>query len=151
MKRSYHNSRHDPLATADEPRLDISSLIDVCFLLLIYFLVTTTIQPREMDLKMRLPVPGQPSPIVQSPMLIELREGGQVVVNPGDEAEVLENNVDQRALPVLKERLSMLRGLGAQNTPQVLLKVDDEVEQQRYIDVINCLASAGIANIALQD
>jgi len=30
----------------DEPTLDISSLIDVCFLLLIYFLVTTTIQPR---------------------------------------------------------------------------------------------------------
>ena len=39
----------------DEPGLDISSLIDVCFLLLIYFLVTTTIQPREQDLRMSLP------------------------------------------------------------------------------------------------
>jgi biopolymer transport protein ExbD len=36
-------------------RLDISSLIDVCFLLLIYFLVTSTIKPRETDLGMALP------------------------------------------------------------------------------------------------
>ena len=38
-----------------EPELDISSLIDVCFLLLIYFLVTSTITPRETDLGMSLP------------------------------------------------------------------------------------------------
>ena len=40
---------------ASEPELDISSLIDVCFLLLIYFLVTSTITPREQDLGMSLP------------------------------------------------------------------------------------------------
>ncbi|MBG7607508.1 MAG: biopolymer transporter ExbD [Verrucomicrobia bacterium] len=45
-----------------EPQLDISSLIDVCFLLLIYFLVTCTIQPREQDLLMALPTPGS-SPV----------------------------------------------------------------------------------------
>ncbi len=39
----------------DEPALDISSLIDVCFLLLIYFIVTSTMQPREQDLPMTLP------------------------------------------------------------------------------------------------
>jgi hypothetical protein len=37
-----------------QPALDISSLIDVCFLLLIYFLVTSTITPRETDLGMAL-------------------------------------------------------------------------------------------------
>ena len=42
MKRSYQITQEDSL-TPDEPTLDISSLIDVCFLLLIYFLVTTTI------------------------------------------------------------------------------------------------------------
>ena len=39
----------------DEPGLDISSLIDVCFLLLIYFLVTTQIIKKEQELSTALP------------------------------------------------------------------------------------------------
>lgn len=147
-----HTIAHlDDALSSDEPTLDISSLIDVCFLLLIYFLVTTTIQPREQDLQMTLPVPGQTSPIASAPMLIELRQGGEVVVNPGDAAEIYESDVESRSLPQLKNRLSMIAGLGPSNVPQVMMRVHDEVGQQRYIDVINCLAGAGIRNIALQD
>ncbi len=147
-----HTIAHlDDSLTSDEPTLDISSLIDVCFLLLIYFLVTTTIQPREQDLKMTLPVPGHESPIAIPPMLIELRQGGDLVVNPGDAAEIYESDVENRSLPRLRSRLEMLSGMGASNVPKVLMRVNDEVNQQRYIDVINCLASAGIRSIALQD
>jgi biopolymer transport protein ExbD len=41
-------ARHRKYEAAEEadPALDISSLIDVCFLLLIYFLVTSTITHR---------------------------------------------------------------------------------------------------------
>jgi len=144
----YH---HDDSLLADDPTLDISSLIDVCFLLLIYFLVTTTIQPREQDLNMKLPTPGYESPITITPMLIELRQGGEVVVNPGDAAELYEMDVKSRNLPKLHSRLGMLAGMGPSSAPQVLLRVHDDVEQQRYIDVINCLAGAGIQDIALQD
>ena len=35
----------------DKPELSISPLIDICFLLLIYFLVTTTIKQKERDNK----------------------------------------------------------------------------------------------------
>ena len=47
-------ARHKKSIVQDEgnPELDISSLIDVCFLLLIYFIVTSTITPREQDLGM---------------------------------------------------------------------------------------------------
>lgn len=51
-------ARHKKLeAVEDEdPKLDISSLIDVCFLLLIYFIVATSlIQERKLDMSM----PGQ--------------------------------------------------------------------------------------------
>ena len=150
MKRSYQITQEDSL-TPDEPTLDISSLIDVCFLLLIYFLVTTTIQPREQDLKTNLPSWPQ-SPLVSiPPMLIELREGGEVVVNPGDAAEVYEADTGSRELPELENRLKMLSALGDHHLPKVLLKVHDEVRQQRYIDVVNCLAGVGISHIALVD
>lgn len=152
-KKTYLPASHlDDTLADDEPSLDISSLIDVCFLLLIYFLVTTTIQPREQDLKMRLPDPGKTaSPILITPMLIEVRQGGEVVVNPGDGAELYEADVASRDLPQLKDRLGMLTGIGPTGVPKVQLKVHDEVHQQRYIDVINCLADAGIQDIALQD
>ena len=144
-------TRRDDSLCSDEPTLDISSLIDVCFLLLIYFLVTTTIQPREQDLKMSLPVPGEASPLVSSPIIIEIKQSGEVVVNPGDAAEIFESDVDSRSLPQLKGRLGMISIQGVSRAPSVTLRVHDDVGQQRYVDVLNCLASAGIQRIALQD
>lgn len=150
MKRNHHSNK-DRSSPLDEPTLDISSLIDVCFLLLIYFLVTTTIQPREQDLCTFTPQPGD-SPIYSiPPMVIEIRQGGEVVVNPGDAAEIYESDVLNHALPQLQGRLKMLTGLTPSDSPKVMLKVHDQVQQQRYIDVVNCLAGAGIKSIALVD
>jgi biopolymer transport protein ExbD len=148
MKKRRTTQSDDSLI-ADEPILDISSLIDVCFLLLIYFLVTTTIQPREQDLNMTLPVPSTDSPISIPPLYIELKQGGEVVVNPGDAAELYENDVHSRSLPLLKQRLEMISAIHSVDVPRVLIRVHDEVRQQRYIDVINCLADSGIHDIAL--
>ncbi|MGB0775589.1 MAG: ExbD/TolR family protein, partial [Akkermansiaceae bacterium] len=90
----------------DEPGLDISSLIDVCFLLLIYFLVTTTIQPREQDLKMTLPAaaPSDTPPPIE-PLFIKVDKSGQIYVNTGAAQEALDGDVANRDLPQLKERL----------------------------------------------
>ncbi|BDS06211.1 hypothetical protein NT6N_12510 [Oceaniferula spumae] len=150
MKRQYQNRTEDSLQS-DEPTLDISSLIDVCFLLLIYFLVTTTIQPREQDLSTNIPEPRAHNPIAIQPMVIEIRQSGEVVVNPGESAEVFESDVTSRRLPQLHGRLQMLSGIARADTPKVMLKVHNEVQQQRYIDVVNCLAGAGIKDIALVD
>ena len=141
----------DQEPSLDEPSLDISSLIDVCFLLLIYFLVTTTLQPREQDLSTYTPVPSDGNLITVSPMLIEIRSNGEIVVNPGDAAELYETDVNSHSLPKLQERLAMLAGWALADTPKIVLKVHDEVKQQRYIDVINCFAGAGIRDIALID
>jgi biopolymer transport protein ExbD len=151
MKHHHYQSKEDSL-TADAPALDISSLIDVCFLLLIFFLVTTTIQPREQDLETTVPatLPDHPRVILE-PMLIEVRQGGEVVVNPGDPAEVYDAGSANHELPNLTERLHSMADFAGGDVPGVLLRVHDEVLQQRYIDVLNCLAGAGIRDIAIQD
>ena len=57
----------------EEPALDMSSLIDVSFLLLIYFLVTSTLEPRESDLSMEMPTDsGKASSIQIDPLKIRL-------------------------------------------------------------------------------
>ena len=52
-------------------------LIDVCFLLLVYFMVTTTIKPAEMDLQKQ--VPGREGAITSTPtvsVMVHVRKDG---------------------------------------------------------------------------
>jgi len=98
---------------------------------------------------MTLPTPSEGSPISIPPLYIELKQGGEVVVNPGDAAEIYENDVHSRSLPLLKQRLEMISAIHSVDVPRVLIRVHDEVRQQRYIDVINCLAGSGIHDMAL--
>jgi len=138
----------------DEPTLDISSMVDVCFLLLIYFLVTTTIQPREQDLKMTLPAAAPSTEVPDiAPMFIKVNKSGAVTLGLGDQAETLDTDADSRELPMLKERLDVyVSGVkAADKEPVVQIWVDNEAVQQRVIDVMNCLASANIKSITFTD
>lgn len=140
------------VAEEDEPSLDISSLIDVCFLLLIYFLVTQTIQPREQDLPMTLPSSQQSdAPLEIEPMLIAVTKTGSgfsIVVN---KTEVLDTAVEgeRRELPRLSESLTTYSNLANANDtkPLVQLFIDPLVEQQTAMDVLNCLKGAGINSV----
>lgn len=138
----------------DEPGLDISSLIDVCFLLLIYFLVTTTIQPREQDLKMSLPAAAPSDKVPDlAPMFIRVDQAGAVSINTGDEKEVLDTDVKLRELDLLQERLvsyaAAARAGGKE--PMVQIWAHGESMQQRVVDVLNCLATVGVKSVTFTD
>ena len=84
----------------DEPGLDISSLIDVCFLLLIYFLVTTTIVKKEQDIDMTLPsvAPSDTPPDIR-PFFIKLEANGFISIrSDGTPEQLIESDPDSRAL-----------------------------------------------------
>ena len=138
----------------DEPGLDISSLIDVCFLLLIYFLVTTTIQPREQDLRMALPSSERSSaPMVIEPMFIKVDQGGQVFVNTGPAQELIETDPNIHNLPELTSRLSsyVATARASAQEPVVQIKVDGEAVHQRVMDVLNCLSGVQITSVTFTD
>lgn len=138
----------------DEPGLDISSLIDVCFLLLIYFLVTTTIQPREQDLQMTLPAaaPSETPPAL-APMFIKVDKSGLIYINTGPAQEALDSDVNNHKLPQLKERLDAYAAAAKAggNQPIVQIWADAEAMQQRVVDVLNCLASAEVQSVTFTD
>ncbi len=137
----------------DEPELDISSLIDVCFLLLIYFMVTATIQPRESDLGMTLPsqAPSDTPPEI-APMLIEILENGSIKVNK-EELLDLAASGKRRNLPLLEQRLQIYKdGATAANTdPLVQVAVRGEAPQQSVIDVLNALVGLQIDKVTFTD
>ena len=140
------------LADDDEPVMDMSSLIDMTFLLLIYFLVTSTIQPREQDLPMTLPSSQKSdAPLEIEPMLIDVKKTGSgfsVVVN---KSETLDTSVkgERRELPLLLENLVAYSNLAKSNDtkPLVQLFIDPLVDQQTAMDVLNCLRGAKINSV----
>lgn len=139
----------------DEPGLDISSLIDVCFLLLIYFLVTTQIVKKEQELNTALPAntPSQAPPDLSPLLLLVDQEGKVFVKGESGVDELLESDPDSRMLPILSQRLELYRSL-AENSgqdPLVQLRVDGKTVQQRVIDVLNALAKAKITKITFTD
>lgn len=139
----------DPFGDEEEPELDISPLIDVAFLLLIYFLVTTTLQKSEADLSLVLPGVAQEDSreVKIDQMLVKVDQAGVVYVNE----EVADTDPENRALPNLTDRLSRYSAAAevANTETQVIIDCDQEAVGQRFIDVLNVCAKAKIKNVSL--
>ena len=132
--------------------VDISSLIDVCFLLLIYFLVTATIMPRESDLDLQLPEPGESLPAEDLVMRLNVESTGAVsMAQETGLAETLDTDGESRKLPLLKEKINLMQMAAAPNDLLVQIDVEDDASHQRFIDVMNCLTEMEIGKVSFID
>ena len=139
----------------ESPALDISSLIDVCFLLLIYFLVTSTIKPREADLGMALPAPSPESmdqPDIE-PIFIRIDANGAIYTGVGNAQQLLDTDVSVREVPFLLAQLDLYAAAAraANSKPLVQIYADGGASQQRVIDVLNALAAVQIESVTFTD
>ena len=150
-------ARHKKYLAADEsnPSLDISSLIDVCFLLLIYFLVATTIQKSEVDLAHNLPTHTSVDPdmpLIES-LFLKVDAHGAIYAGNSEHQQLLDTDVELRSLPLLTGVLKLYASsvLTGGKAPLVQLCVDDDANQQRVIDVLNALSGEHIHSVAITD
>lgn len=149
-------ARHKKYQAAEEtdPALDISSLIDVCFLLLIYFIVTSTITPRESDLGMALPAanPSSEQPEIE-PLFIRIEASGAIFTGTGASQQAMDSDMSVREMPLLKGQLDMYASAAraANSKPLVQIYADGSATQQRVIDVLNALAGVNITSVTFTD
>ena len=149
-------ARHRKYETIEDadPALDISSLIDVCFLLLIYFIVTSTIAPRETDLGMALPAgaPSTEQPEIE-PLFIRVDANGALSTGTGAAQQAMDSDPSVRDVPLLRSQLQLYADAAraANSTPIVQIYVDGEATQQRVIDVLNALAGVNINSVTFTD
>jgi len=139
----------DPFEDQPTPEADISPMIDVAFLLLIYFLVSTTLQKQEADLSLTLPgVSSEDSKQVKiKQTLIMIDPSGVIFVN----GEAADSDPSDRKVPVLTDRLERYAASTAlaQAEPQIIIDCHDDSKGQRFVDVLNACAKANIKNISL--
>lgn len=135
-----------------DPVLDMSPMIDVSFLLLIYFLVTSTLEPTEADLAMTMPSTqssASSTKIEIDQMTVEVNGAGHIVLN----GEVLDTDASTREVPLLLDRLKTYAESAklTDSKPMVIIAADDAAKSQRFIDVLNALAdkSVNIRNVTI--
>lgn len=132
-----------------QPELSISALIDVAFLLLIYFIVSTTLEKQEADLTLSLPgtSAGSVEPVQIDPLRISIATDGSVRVND----QITDADPQDRRLPGLTQRLTRFSSSASLTSSKALVIIDcsDDVLQQRFIDVLNACHKAGLKQISL--
>ena len=146
-RRSYLH-----LEEPDEPGLDIAPLIDVSFLLLCYFMVTSTMQRKENILDLLFPAKQtEQVDVIIEPLNIRLREDGVILAGLKGLEEELETNVNSRKCPRLAEKLREAKAaaeLGGK-TPLVVVETEGGAKHQRFIDIVNTLSIVEIANVTI--
>ena len=119
--------------------INLTPLIDVVFLLLIFFMVTTTFE-RHARLKIDLPeASSEPTQEAAAPLEIAISQDGRVYVN---NSEVVSR--DPAAL-----RDAIARAAGEDRDQQVTIRADARTAHQDVITVMDAVGRLGFSNLSI--
>ena len=126
----------------EEMRINLDPMIDCVFLLIIFFLVTTSFIKLEQDLAINLPVQSRELRVKTPP-------ARPIVVNvrylPGGKAYYHVEN-ERMTLPALTVNLSRAR---VRNRDQaVVIRGDRNVKWEHVAAVMGCCAQAGVTKVS---
>ena len=133
----------------DDPKLDISALIDVSFLLLIFFLVATSIVRKEQDLSISHGISSEAIPPSEV-LRIDLNQEGEITLRSGQNVELVESGGSGSDLPNLRGRLQLVQDISSVG-PVVQVSSEEGSQYQRFIDILNCLAEVKIESVGIVD
>ena len=126
--------------------LQIAPMIDVCFLLLFFYILTSKPVQPEADINMTLPgtVAQEESLEIPDEQRISILEDGQIVLN-----DLAMDEPHSRELPALLKTLTRFKESVDANKSEALITVDaaDGSQHQRIVDVLNACARAGIRGV----
>ena len=116
------------------PHIELTSLIDIIFILLIFILLSSTfLKP---VLKIKLPVASIEEKEKRKKILVLLSNGDRLFVNKK------EINIDNLQYFIEKE-------LDEHSNAVALLNCDEDVVYQKFVTVIDILKNSGVKNVAI--
>lgn len=127
-------------------------MIDVVFLLLIYFMVSSTLERQEADLSFQLPGSVEQEEPLDLPdeQIVEIRDGGQVVVN-----DYSYDSPEASRLEELAAMLTRFHEASAANKVEAIVTISpaESVAHSQIVKVMDACSLAGIeaVNFALGD
>ena len=118
----------------EEPGLSLTSLIDVIFLLLIFFMVTTTLIDPTKKLELKLPEAKAASQETKTPATIEMDGKGRMTLN--GENVTFDN---------LENRLTVLAQKNAKKT--AVVRADKSLGYGEVVKVLGICRASGFTDI----
>lgn len=113
---------------------DLTPLIDIIFLLLIFFLVSTVFKDEKLALNLNLPLASNSKEITsKKDIYIEL-DANKLAINE----KIVDFESFENSLKKLKNRKEL-----------ILIYIDKEVKYQRVISIFDTLQKYNLTNIAL--
>jgi biopolymer transport protein ExbD len=128
-------------------KMDMTPMIDCVFLLLVFFMVGSTLHKQEADISFSLPGTADQSEPVEIPdeQIIEIYADGSVVLN-----DLKFDSPTSSSLPELIETLKRFKATAEANKTESMITIAPapEVKHQRVVDVLNACAEAKIQNVS---
>lgn len=128
-------SKHD----AEEPELNLTPLIDVVFILLIFFVVTTTFERRGL-IEVRLPEASESE-------LSEPAEALLVLIDRDGRYFVGNNEVLNTLPATLRE--AILRSAGEDRSQPIVIRADAMAPHQAVVTAMDVIARLGFGNLSI--
>ena len=138
-----------------EDKVDLTPMIDVTFLLLVYFMVTTMLKQPEAELAIQLPGKQKPGAVKAMPRYkVKIEELGDVYINGGSLIEDGSDLEMKELATILREeregRDSMIRsGRATKAEAELVVEIESHpgAEHQSTISVLNACGLAGVKRI----
>lgn len=128
--------------------MQMTPMIDMVFLLLVFFMVAAKPVVPERDIPMGLPGQVAQEEVVDIPdeARVMIEAGGQIVLN-----EQKLDDPGSSSLPELRSVLKRFRQSAENAKAEALVTIapHDSVPHQRLVDVLNACAEAGIKGVTL--
>ena len=121
--------------------LNISSLLDVLFILIIFFMATTTFKQAERDIQVKLPESGAPPSLSSAPTVIVINVRGDV-----KEGEAL-YTVARRELTLSQLRDTVQAAVKANPDHKVLVRGDARAYHGQVANAVSVCREAGIQEV----
>jgi biopolymer transport protein ExbD len=121
------------------PKLNMTSLIDVVFLLLIFFMVTTTFE-KQAKLKIQLPEATEKvNPQAQQQVVISISQKGSIYINNN---ELLNSKYDSIAN-------SLKQIIKGDEKPPIVIRADADAAHKHVVTVMDVLADLGFTSVSI--
>tara|TARA_R110002111_G_scaffold259308_1_gene329291 strand:- start:96477 stop:96890 length:414 start_codon:yes stop_codon:yes gene_type:complete len=124
--------------TVEEPKLDLTPMIDIVFLLIIFFMVGTQFTEMERQYDIKLPTVTDAKPLTNLPddIIVNVQQDGEISVNG-----------EKKSLPELEQALELAR----QNFPgqSVVIRGDSTGPYQNVMNILEICHRAKIRSVSL--
>ena len=113
-----------------KPEFNMSSMTDLVFLLLIFFMIASTLAKQLNTIEVKLPQ-GEGKTENRNTLVVTITDRGRFYIN---EDRVYKNNLESRLIFSIKNR----------NTPSIVLRAEQKVSIQEVVYVMNIANKNGI-------